>query len=447
MKKDLHLRWDEKKVCKNPNKGWYLHYYSNSLDRYGKGLEPGDFLEDFPGLNHIYMRLPWCLLEPEEGKYDWAVFDEVADKWVAHGYNVAFRVTCMETDRDYIYATPEWVRKAGAEGIFCPCYYGDWSNWEPDYGHRVFLEKLENFHMAFAAHYDGKPWVEYIDIGSYGNWGEGHTWFGSKKVWPFEVIKQHIDIYCRCYKNSFKVINDDYISDRRGDEESKSKLLEYFIEKGLAFRDDSICELPLRMPEVFDKFWTRVPVDLEVDHYGDLKPRPGWKGGEPLFGHVEVCHPTFIGFHGFPREWLPENRELANKLANRMGYWYFIKSIEMPDGVKRSKDALLKIEWMNRGVAPAYHTYKLKAKLQKKDGGVSWTKEFSDSGNRKWMPDVSCWETYTLQIPAELEPGCYELSITLVGDKGGREKSIELGLKDCIKDSEGFYNLAGVSIV
>jgi hypothetical protein len=66
--------------------------------------------------------------------------------------------------------------------------------WAPDYGDPGFLKSLETFHLAFAARYDGKPWVEYVDIGSIGEWGEGHTLFSGWYDVPVPVIKKHIDI-------------------------------------------------------------------------------------------------------------------------------------------------------------------------------------------------------------------------------------------------------------
>ena len=65
-----------------------------------------------------------------------------------------------------------------------------------------FLQKLDKFHKAFAERYDGKPWVEYIDIGSIGEWGEGHTAYSGWKDVPVAVVKKHIDLYKRHYKKS-----------------------------------------------------------------------------------------------------------------------------------------------------------------------------------------------------------------------------------------------------
>ena len=72
------------------------------------------------------------------------------------------------------YATPSWVRKAGAKGtIVDTTKVFRTTTWVPDWDDPVFLEKLDHFHKAFAARYDGQPWVRYVNIGSIGNWGKG----------------------------------------------------------------------------------------------------------------------------------------------------------------------------------------------------------------------------------------------------------------------------------
>ncbi len=136
-KLDLQKLWDTTKVCNNPHKGWYIHYFDNGISKYHNKLAKGDFLKDFPGLNHVYLRLAWSYLEPEENRYNWDVIDTVITKWVAQGYTVSFRITCKETSQQF--ATPEWVKNAGAKGTMIK-KEGKPDAWEPDFGDPVFLE-------------------------------------------------------------------------------------------------------------------------------------------------------------------------------------------------------------------------------------------------------------------------------------------------------------------
>ena len=172
---------DDGRALVNPDMGWTMHYYSNIPQNYGSLLEPGDDCALFPGCSTVYLRIPWAYLEPEEGVYNWAALDTPAQRWIARGGQVAFRITCSESWLRF--ATPEWVKRAGAKGVFYDFGKGsapDGRNWDPDFVDPVFLAKLENFLKAFAARYDGRPEVAFMDIGTYGMWGEGHTGFSSQ---------------------------------------------------------------------------------------------------------------------------------------------------------------------------------------------------------------------------------------------------------------------------
>ena len=449
---------NESKVCENPHKGWYHHYYDNGLTNYGSLLEEGDFLEDFPGLNHLYLRLAWSHLEPVEREFHWDVIDRIIDPWVAKGYGIAFRVTCKETTRDQIYATPEWVKQAGAKGeYFSNPWSKGWQNWEPDYGDPVFLEKLENFHGAFAERYDNKPWVEYIDIGSYGDWGEGHTQVSSKKDWPVWVLKEHVELHMRHYKNSTLVINDDHIGCRYVDTDSKEELLQYFIEKNLGFRDDSVCVMlyqdnstgysTLRFPEYFNHFWRKQPVDLELDHYGDVIRGGIWRNGLPFLAAVEEAHATYIGFHGDARRFLKDNPDISKRLANRSGYWYTIKGLEVPDDMGAGGQATVTIEWQNLGVAPCYYKYATEfVLLGVDDPSIQSVQLMTSDDNRFWNPGDLSKETYQITIPMNISSGVYRLKVRLYEDRNGSIQPIELALNDEIRDTDGYYDLTDIHI-
>lgn len=446
----LEKYWNHDKVCRNPHKGWYLHYFDNGLKKYGSRLASGDFLEDFPGLNHIYLRLAWSYLEPREGDFNWRLIDDVIEKWTAHSYKVSFRISCKETNPEQCYATPEWVMNAGCNGTYYTCKGGG-RVWEPDYGDPVFLEKLENFHRAFAERYDGSDWVEFVDIGSYGEWGEGHTCFSSKKDWPIEVIKKHIDIHLRHYKNSLLMANYDLVYGKQEYDGTEDELIDHIVKNRLAIRCDSVCVRSysdsygfstLKCPEFYDLFWLDKPVDLEFEHYQPTVDNGTWMDGLPFIQAVREAHATFIGFHGYAREWLSGNRTVASKLANLAGYWYFLKSIEHIAAAKRNNSLTIRLVWENHGVAPSYKRFDLALKLKDMENGREAVYPIETSDNCKWIPGRIIEERCTINLHEALNPGNYRIGLALK-ETGGRE--IELGLADSIKE-EGFYFVSQIEI-
>ncbi len=153
---DLSEKWDTTRVLENPDKGWYHHMLDNGIEKYL--IQDEEQFHSFPGMDHLYLRLAWGFLEPEEGVYDWSHIDRIVEKYVPLGYGISFRITCKETGNKYFsapfeingvrYATPPWVEEAGAVGVV-PDQYGP-PAWTPDWDDPVFLEKLDNFHRAFA---------------------------------------------------------------------------------------------------------------------------------------------------------------------------------------------------------------------------------------------------------------------------------------------------------
>jgi hypothetical protein len=453
---NLERYWDSTKVCNNPHKGWVFHYYDNSIKDYGDRMAPDDSLPGFPCLNDIYLRLAWSYLEPKEGSYNWILIDSIINRWVAWGHTISFRITCKETEIEY--ATPEWVRKAGARGKFIEHPDLDIKAWAPDYGDPVFLEKLENFHRAFASRYDSKPWVEYIDIGSLGEWGEGHTAYSGWEDIPVEVVKKHIDIFKRCYKRSLLIISDDFVGQRDSDDGTDYEIYRYCLENGIGFRDDSAnvawykrlgfgpsC---IRTPELYSTVYKKIPVILESDHYGDVVEGDMWKGGVGLEKAIHETHATIVGFHYYPHEWLKDNYELAIWLANLSGYWYFPKFAMMPDTIRTISDRnYIRLTWENHGVAPAYHKFKLFVKLINKSSGKVFIQQLTESDNLTWQPNEIVAEQCSINPDNDLIEGKYDILIGMRDDcEFHKNRFIELAVKKERETEPGWYKLGEVMV-
>lgn len=204
---------DNQAELTNPGMGWVFHYYDNSRTNYGSRTPYSDHLDNFPGLSQIYLRLPWSDIEPQEGIFNWTILDSPLQRFRKRGLKASFRISCSETG--FPYATPQWVREAGAKGYFFTCGKGvqaDGHFWEPDFGDSVFLTKLDRFLAKLAERYDGHPDVELIDIGSIGVWGEGHTWSSTQNHVPTDVIKKHIDLYRKHFRHTIILGQDDFLS-------------------------------------------------------------------------------------------------------------------------------------------------------------------------------------------------------------------------------------------
>jgi hypothetical protein len=81
--------------------GWIMYFYSNVPANYGSHLAPADTADDFPGLSTVFLRIPWAYLEPQEGKYNRALLDTPAQRWIAKGKHIALCLTSSENWMTY----------------------------------------------------------------------------------------------------------------------------------------------------------------------------------------------------------------------------------------------------------------------------------------------------------------------------------------------------------
>jgi len=370
----------------NPGMGLVYYQYSNRLWCYGSHTKPGDTLDWFPGANVIYMRIPWCELEPEEGQFRWDILDTYAQPWIAAGKQVAFRITCSESR--WSYATPQWVEKAGAKGVrFKMPSIGhelrgaDVEIWDPIYDDPVFLEKLGNLARAFARRYDGKPYVAFVDIGSFGMWGEGHTVFSSKldQETTDRIVKIHMDLWRKAMPNTYLVISDDVSGHVNPAPDAEA--MRYARSLGIGFRDDSLLCPPQNPPWFHanwaaDHFAATLPVVGEVGHWNLLND--GRWSEEQLVASVEAYQASYLSIHDWPERYLKLNRRAIDEINRRLGYRFELREAAWPDEVRIGEPVEIASEWVNVGVARRYAGATLAWSLLTADGAVAWT--FVDDG-------------------------------------------------------------------
>ena len=364
---------DNGQALVNPDMGWTMHFYSNIIANYGSKLEPSDTLDDFPGLSTVYLRLPWSFLEPQEGQFDWSVVDTPAQRWISKGKRVAFRISSCESWMRY--ATPKWVAEAGAKGHNFTVGKGVDENgpfWEPVYDDPVFLDKLERFLAEFARRYDDNRHVAFVDVGSFGVWGEGHCWASTKLEIDDSVKRQHIELYLKYFKHTLLAVSDDFIGPQNP--VANHPLTDYMLAHGVTLRDDSICVQPPPNSwfhaELAASFWPRLPVVLEHEHYGPSVRRNAWGDGSLLAQSVEEYHASYMSIHWWPHEFLEKNRDVIDRINRRIGYRLQLRKISWPEQITLGKPFEVNATWANAGVAPCYPGGYMALTLKDTKGGI-----------------------------------------------------------------------------
>jgi hypothetical protein len=445
---------DHGRALVNPGMGYVAYFYSDFTENYGSKLAPADTLDDFPGVSTVYLRVPWAMLEPEEGKFNWALFDTPAQRWIAKGKRVAMRVTCSESMVRY--ATPEWVQKAGAKGRNFFVGIGpreDGPLWDPDFADPVFLAKLENFLKSMAARYDGNPNVAFIDIGSFGLWGEGHTVASSHLPQDQirEIVKKHIDLHVKTFRKTQLAISDDVA----GPETPGAHLPEtdYALQHGVTLRDDSIMVWPPPKhwyhAEMAQAFWPKLPVILEHDHLEASKIRKAWDG-DRLLQAVEDHHASYLSIHWWPRELLESNRETVDRINRRIGYRLQIREMSWPKTATIGQPFKVDSTWANAGVAPCLPGGFVAITLKDAKGGIvsvlsdeQFDVRSLEVGKADQVPTRSRSREFTVGMFAPVtQPGDYDIFVS-VGQRDGTP-TIALPLPD--DDGQRRYKIGRMTL-
>lgn len=380
----------------NPGMGWVYYHYDDSNWNYGGETAPGDTLDWYPGCSTIYIRLPWADLEPVEGQFRWDVIDSVIQPWIAAGKEFAFRFTCNESA--YRWAVPKWLPATGAKGQMRlmrkkPTQAG-YELWEPEWDDPVFLEKYGNFLAAAARRWDGDPALAFIDVGSFGMWGEGHTGYTSKL--PPEKTREVALLHARLLKRHFArspiVISDDVAGGGWNRVEDTPCLVE-LRKMGIGLRDDSIMCSPKPNQWLSDG-WARkfvaagLPVVVESCHY---YPSRNYRFRGGLLQSTVAYQASYQGIHWWPREHLELNRDEIAEVNLRLGYRFVPRRIEYPAEVKVGAPVEIRTTWVNLGVAPT-----------RRDHVAAWTL-LDEKGTVQW---ISVDESFDFRsLPPTLEAG------------------------------------------
>jgi hypothetical protein len=470
---DLSPLWDEERALRNPGKGWYHHILDNGIDRYH--VSAPSVLEEFPGMDHIYIRLAWSYLEPEEGRFDWSRIDTLVEEYVPRGLGVAFRITSKERGGypervgqvvDGVhYGAPYWVRAAGAAGVVVDEVPGRSARaWVPKWDDPIYLKKLENFHRAFAERYDAQPWMRYVDVGSIGDYGEGHTHPSTGIPPTAEEIKANIEVHLRNYKHTQIVVTDDLLYWRKP-EAVVAELYEWVVARGITLRDDSpmvryyLERYPgtgsVSHPHFYEPLFRSRPIVFELQHYGGVKRDGNWRGIDgqgiiPEFGRsaadifkhaLRELRASYIGYHGYAEEFLADNPRLAIELLNLSGYWLFPVSAGFPSTLA-ARSNTIEIEWRNRGVAPPYRDFDVMLRFRPIGGGIPVDLSAGCVSSRQWQPGTTVASSIAFDLPHGLSSGEYSISVRL--ESGG--VPVRSAVRIEREDEDGFFDLGRVRV-
>jgi hypothetical protein len=372
-----------------------------------------------------YFRLNWEELEPAEGQYQWQVIDEPLQAWSQRNTRIAFRIMTTNAHSRGYYCSPKWLFDAGCRfheytvgGDDITSGGAKMTRIEPDYGDPLYLEKHGNFIRALAQRYDGHPQIEFLDIGSYGIWGEWHT----RNPQPWPVRKQILDMYLNGFrKMPLVTMSDD------------AEALAYTLPRGTGLRRDGVgspwheanwigSKKYANVPG-FAEQWQRAPVVFEWYGPYDYLVQRGWSFDRAL-EFMASNHVTLINDNvgRVPPDQMPKLEEIGR----RAGYRFVLREISHPEHRASGETLAVTMKWSNVGVGKLIRHHPLVLYLLDAAETIVCQQTQPDVDLTTWLPGDRTIAA-TLPLPADLPPGRYTLGVGLV-DPTSKQPAIHLAI-------------------
>ncbi len=414
----------------------YFHEVNTLFQNPGQGWIVEPYRDPRMPNSVVYVRFEWQEVEPKDGKFNWTVIDRAIAKAELHGATIAMRVMTANAHSDSPYTSPEWLFNEGCKSY---TYKNDGKDkalggkpmkrFEPNYSDPLYLEKHAAFLEALGKRYNGSPNVEFLDIGSYGIWGEWHTTHPASVA----VRQQIVDMYLKAFPNTPLV----YMSD-------DVEVMNYALDHGAGLRRDGVgspwheqrwagSEAYAKVPTMVDA-WKHAPIVFEwfLDYNYLIAHK--WSFDSAV-NFMLKNHVTMINDNLGPVP--PEVMPQLEKLARLAGYRFVLHEVIKPKTANAGESIPVTMEWENVGVGKLYTNYALTLQLRNAQHEVVAT-TVTATDPRDWLPGKFTVAT-SLQLPQNLTPGEYSLSLGVL-DPAGKRPRLHLAMD--APESGGWYTVS-----
>ncbi len=316
----------------------------------------------------------WNKLNPEKGVYDWTELEKLLNALAEHNMGYALRVlpytpSFIKSDfppqEEYDW-TPPFVYEMGAKKIQIDLRGTDYHAYAPVWDDSIYIWAAKEFAKALAEKYDGDPRIEYIDVRTFGEWGEWHTSHILGSEMPADsVLIDMLDYYASVFKKTQLVLPSNGFGD----------VYTHALGLGITKRDDGFIGIPGRPDTLLRAYNANLPTIAEniagyrtMLTYDDLIPGGSQKWtAERWVNAITTAHLTYYvldqdndcGYYFYK-----DNKALADSMSKVIGYNFTVTRAELlavtavgtPADTAAGNAATntLNITVKNTGVAPCF---------------------------------------------------------------------------------------------
>ncbi len=442
-------------VLFNPGMGLYLAGGS------GLGYQPEPNAWALSLCDIVYFRPTWNDLEAEgPGAGFDAYFKPIFDFWVRQrGKRVAFRVMSESMHYRGKYATPQWVFDRGVPSVLHRGLRGQ-DQIDPVFWNPLYLKLHCEFIERLGHYLDGRPGLEYVDIGGIGEWGEMHLGLHIPGRWTPQQLEQTgftRDKYIGAYRQVIDAHAEAFPHTRVFlNVGSYAEINDYAALRGCHFRQDGLTPSgpSNNVGKLYYHPYSRQGVICNYEFHSSYRSmqEKGWDLRETveqgLSDPISYLNTNILSPQDWERAPAPV-KELFLDAARRIGFRFALTELRVPTQLNLSNRTagrlLIEHTWKNIGVAPCYDSYALEFTLHDGDDKIVVAQQhFPTHPTTRWFPDEEVVERTLIRFPAGLPEGDYTLKVAMrMPEKG--DQHILLGLAG--RDEEDRYELCKLTAV
>ncbi|MFZ4715879.1 MAG: DUF4832 domain-containing protein [Bacteriovoracaceae bacterium] len=417
-------------VLANPFKG-YVYYLDGAPDT-----------TTIP-LTLVYDDVTWRQLEPTKGQFDWNSFEQGWSKQVSLGRKIGFRFKMADPWISPANDVPDWLISAGVPMRSYSIDGG--SGKAPDWDNEILLTEHTRVLKALGARYNNDPRIAFVDVGSYGIWGEWHVWMNEKLAATNASKQRMLNDYLTNFPNKELVIAFD-----------DSFATKYQTDRGHGIRNDCLGEKASN--DWYLEFLNNISSTLNANLYKTGVVTGEFCGGSAgalaglrdrfTLNHnfIKQTHWSFIGPAGGELASVTETTQKANSeiLHKSLGYHFVMTEVSHEKSLRPGDDLKLVLKITNEGIAPFYYPWPVEISLKDLSGAIVISKIISNSAwdIRLLLPGTSTIST-TLTIPNALPKQTYKLGFAII-DPNTNLPAVRLG--NTGRDTNGRYFFSELKI-
>ncbi len=409
----------------------------------------------------VYFRPTWNDLEAEgPGTGFDAYFKPIFDFWVRQrGKRVAFRVMSESMHYRGKYATPKWVFDEGVPSVLHRGLRGQ-DQIDPVFWNPLYLKLHCEFIERLGRYLDGRPGLEYVDIGGIGEWGEMHLGLHIPGRWTPQQLEQTgftRDKYIGAYRQVIDAHAEAFPHTRVFlNVGSYAEINDYAALRGCHFRQDGLTPggPSNNVGKLYYHPYSRRGVICNYEFHSSYRSmqEKGWDlrktVEQGLSDPISYLNTNILS----PQDWErapAQVKELFLDAARRIGFRFVLTELRVPTQLNLSDQTagrlLIEHTWKNTGVAPCYDSYALEFTLHDGDGKIVATQQhFPTHPTTQWFPDEEVVERTLIRFPAGMPKGDYTLKMAMrMPEKA--DQHILLGLAG--RDEEDRYELCKLTAV